>query len=304
MYSNKERAFQANRVTIIGSILNVILTAFKLIAGIFGRSSAMIADAIHSLSDFATDIVVIITMGMTKKPQDSNHDYGHGKFETLASVIIGASLLFVGLGLGWNGIKNVVKTLKGTPLPPPHYIALVAAFVSIIVKEWLYRWTVSVGKKINSPAVIANAWHHRSDAFSSLGTLAGIGGAIILGNKWTILDPIAGIVVSAFIVKVALQISFESVNQLLERSLSDEEKKSIISTIQNVEGVADPHHLKTRRIGANVAIDVHIRVNPLLTVLESHNITTKIECSLKKCYGEETFISIHVEPEKTEKLNS
>ncbi len=304
MFSSKERAFQANRITIVGSVVNFILMAFKLVSGILGGSTAMVADAIHSLSDFATDIVVLVTMGITKIPQDSNHDYGHGKFETLASFIIGVSLLFVGIGIGWNGVKSVLEVLNGKTLPSPHYIALIAASVSIIVKEILYRWTVKVGKRINSQAVIANAWHHRSDALSSIGTLIGIGGAIILGSKWTILDLIAGVVVSVFIIKVAIQISLESINQLLECSLTLEEKEKLLKLINSVEGVKDPHRLKTRKIGNNIAVDIHIRVNPRLTVSESHSIATQIENKIIEEYGNESFILVHVEPEKSHELES
>lgn len=298
MFSSKERAFYANRITIIGSVINFFLTIFKLFAGIFGRSTAMIADGVHSLSDFATDIVVIFTMSMTKKPRDFNHDYGHGKFETFASFVIGLALLVVGIGIGWNGVKNIISVIGGKTIPSPHYIALIAAAISIVVKEFLYRWTVKVGKKIDSLAVIANGWHHRSDAFSSVGTLIGIGGAIILGKQWTILDPIAGVVVSLFIAKVALQIIFESTNELLECSLSESEKSKLLEIIESVQGVKEPHNLKTRKIGSVIAIDIHIRVNPHLTVVESHKIATSVEKIVKKNYGEETFISVHVEPEK------
>lgn len=266
-----------------------------------GNSTAMVADAIHSLSDFATDIVVILTMRITKKPGDIDHDYGHGKFETLAALIIGGALLVVGLGIGWSGIHKVIDVvMKGKTIPRPHYIALIAAAVSIVVKEWLYRWTVVVGRKINSQAVIANAWHHRSDAFSSIGTLLGIGGAILLGSKWIILDPIAGIVVSVFILHVAIQISLESIRELLESSLSVEEKEKLLELIRSVKGVKDPHNLKTRKIGNSIAIDIHIRVHPQLTVSQSHDIASETENLIKKTYGNETFISVHIEPEKPE----
>ncbi|HPO49532.1 MAG TPA: cation diffusion facilitator family transporter, partial [Spirochaetota bacterium] len=157
---------------------------------------------------------------------------------------------------------------------------------------------------INSQAVIANAWHHRSDALSSIGTLIGIGGAIILGSKWTILDPIAGVVVSVFIIKVAIQISLESINQLLECSLTLEEKEKLLKLINSVEGVKDPHRLKTRKIGNNIAVDIHIRVNPRLTVSESHSIATQIENKIIEEYGNESFILVHVEPEKSHELES
>lgn len=292
-----DRVSQANRVTVLGSIVNFILTGLKLLAGILGNSAAMIADAIHSLSDFATDLVVLITMRITRQPMDADHDYGHGKFETLATMIIGVALLLVGAGIGWSGIKTVHAAVDGETIPKPHYIALIAAAVSIVVKEWLYRWTVIVGKRIQSQAVIANAWHHRSDAFSSIGTLAGIGGAIVLGDRFTILDPIASIVVSFFIIRVALQISYGSMSEMLERSLPAEEKEKLLKLTLTVAGVMDPHNLRTRRIGNYIATELHIRVNSELSVIEGHRIASEVEKLICATYGEGTIVSVHVEPE-------
>ena len=259
----------------------------------------MIADAVHSLSDFATDLVVVVTLFMTQKPKDANHDYGHGKFETLATLIIGVSLLFVGIGIGWNGLQRVIDAVNGEILPAPHYIALYAAVLSISAKELLYRYTVKTGKAINSQAVIANAWHHRSDALSLIGICFGIGGVFFLWQNLTILDPIAGMVVSIFILKVSIQLSLESINQLLECSLPKKEKEKLLDLITSFEEVQEPHNLKTRKIGNNIAVDIHIRVNPSLTVAESHSIATKIEQKIKTHYGNESFVSVHIEPIKS-----
>jgi len=294
--SQNERVDRANRVTLVGSAVNFILTGFKLAAGLLGNSAAMIADAVHSLSDFATDLVVLLTMRITRQPTDPGHDYGHGKFETLATMIIGVALLLVGAGIGWSGIKTIHGVTHGESVPRPHVIALIAAAVSILAKEWLYRWTAAVGRLIHSQAVIANAWHHRSDALSSVGTLVGIGGAILLGENWTILDPIASIAVSFFILRVALQISYGSMSEMLESALPPEDKARILQLAQSVEGVSDPHNLRTRRIGNCIATELHVRVDASLTVCEGHHIATEVEHRVKEAFGQGTLITVHVEP--------
>ena len=296
--SEEIRAGKANRVTWVGFLINLVLTVFKLAAGVIGRSGAMLADAIHSLSDFITDIVVLVSFRMVKKPADEDHEYGHGKYETLATAFIGIALLFVGLGILYNGAKNVWSVLVlGQSIDAPGIIALVAALVSIIVKEWLFRYTKKTGDEINSQAVIANAWHHRSDAFSSVGTLVGIGGAILLGNRWRILDPLAAIVVSLFILKVAWQITRGSLRELLEESLDEETKKSIMEIVGQVDGVLEPHGLRTRNHGNRIVVDIHVRVKNETTIVEAHNLNNVIEFRLKERFGENTLISIHTEPE-------
>lgn len=290
------RCDAASRVTLAGSAINLVLCIFKFAAGILGNSAAMVADAVHSLSDFATDVVVLATMRITRKPVDFDHDWGHGKFETLASMIIGIALFLVGAGIAWNGFETIHRVMHGKKLASPGILALVAAAVSIIVKELLYRWTATVARRIRSTAMLANAWHHRSDAFSSIGTLAGIGGAILLGRSWTILDPLAGIVVSFFIVRVALEISHESLREMLEVSLSPDDKKRILEAVSHVPGVEDPHRLRARRVGASLAAELHIRVNPDLTVREGHSIATDVEREIRAAFGQNAFVSVHVEP--------
>ena len=249
------------KVTIVGSVVNFLLLVFKFFAGIAGHSAAMLADAVHSLSDFITDIVVIVFVRIAGKPEDKGHDYGHGKYETLATAIIGLLLLCVGFGIFWNGASSIYTFLQGGQLESPGVVALVAALVSIVSKEILYQYTVIQGKKLNSQAVVANAWHHRSDALSSIGTAIGIGGAILLGDHWRVLDPIAAVVVSFFIMKVSVQLLIPCVDELLEKSLPDDVEKEIEQTVLSFPGVSQPHHLRTRRIGSYYAIEIHVRMD-------------------------------------------
>lgn len=286
------------RVTWIGSLVNFLLMAFKFVAGIVGHSSALVADAVHSLSDFATDIVVIVFVRISGKPEDEDHRYGHGKYETLATAIIGLALFAVGIGLLVGGATKVADVINGAILPAPSMVALIAAAVSIVSKEILYRYTVRVGKNLNSQAVVANAWHHRSDAFSSIGTLVGVGGAIFLGEKWRILDPIAAIVVSTFIIKVAIDLIKPCIDELLERSLPAETEKQILDIITSFPEVSSPHHLRTRRIGNHIAIEVHIRMDGQISLSDAHTVATEVERCLKEEFGPDTHIGIHMEPVK------
>ena len=285
------------KVTWIGSIVNFLLVIFKFIAGVIGHSSALVADAVHSLSDFITDIIVIVFVKISGKPEDEDHKYGHGKFETLATALIGVALFAVGIGLLVGGATKVADVLNGATLPAPSMIALIAAAVSVVSKEILYHYTVIVGKKHNAQSVIANAWHHRSDAFSSIGTLIGVGGAMFFGEKWRILDPIAAIVVSAFIIKVAIDLIKPCLDELLERSLPAETEKQILDIIATFPEVSSPHHLRTRRIGNHIAIEVHLRMDAQISLENAHAIATKVEKRLKETFGQETHIGIHMEPE-------
>ena len=295
---NNSRQKSIYKVTWIGSVVNFLLLTFKFIAGILGHSSALVADAVHSLSDFVTDIIVIVFVKISSKPEDDDHRYGHGKYETLATALIGIALFAVGIGLLMGGATKVADVIKGTVLPAPSIIALIAAGVSIVSKEILYRYTVRIGKNLNSQAVVANAWHHRSDTFSSIGTLIGIGGAIFLGEKWRILDPIAAIVVSAFIIKVAVDLVKPAIDELLERSLPAETEKRILDIIASFPEVSSPHHLRTRRIGNHIAIEVHLRMDGITTLENAHTVATNVENRLKDEFGPDTHIGIHMEPIK------
>ena len=293
-----EREKEIFRVTIWGGIINVVLLVVKFAAGIFGHSAAMIADAVHSLTDFATDVVVLIFVHLGNKPADRDHDYGHGKYETLATAIIGTSLLAVGVLIFCSGAGKTWRVIQGEMLPSPGKVALVAAVASIVLKEWAYRFTVKVGKRCQSEAVVANAWHHRSDALSSVGTMIGIGGAILLGNRWTVLDPLASIVVSVFIVRAAWQLMMESMKELTEASLSDEDEAVIMHIAASEPGVSEVHNLRTRRVGNRIAIEMHARMQGSTPLVEAHLHATAIEHRLKEHFGPDTLVSIHLEPVK------
>src|SRR5574344_16693 len=291
-----ERTRKIYRLTIIGAVVNLLLLIFKFVAGIVGHSSAMIADAVHSLSDFITDFIVLAFVGISSKPSDESHDFGHGKYETLATSIIGMALVAVAGGILWQGCTKVWAVCHGAVLPSPSMIAFWAAIASIVLKEGVYQMTIIGGRSLNSKALEANAWHHRSDALYSVGTALGIGGAIFLGNKWTILDPIAAIVVSFFIMRVALQLIKDSVGELLEVSIPKDTEDEIVKIATSVDGVRDVHHLQTRQIGNSYAINMHIHLDNQLTLFEAHNISTSVEQALKEKYGQETQVTIHVEP--------
>jgi cation diffusion facilitator family transporter len=292
---NREK--EIRNITLWGAVVNIVLTIGKIAAGIFGKSAAMVADGIHSLSDLASDIIVLIFTHISSKGQDKKHAFGHGKFETLATLIVSVILVVVGARLMGNAIKSIVGVFNGIDIPKPGYIALIAAAVSILAKEFIYQATVKVGKKTGSTAVIANAWHHRSDAFSSIGSLIGIGGAILLGNKWTILDPIVSCIISIAIIVVAVKMALPSLEELLETSLPEEIEKEIIQTISAVKGVVDVHDLRTRRNGMTFIINAHIIVSSQISIVEAHDISTEAEEAIRKKYGPETHISIHVEPD-------
>jgi cation diffusion facilitator family transporter len=293
---DNNKAKKVHKVTWIGLVVNVLLTAFKILAGFLGRSSAILADGIHSLSDFITDVLVLVFVGISVKDKDDDHRYGHGKFETFATLLISIALLAVGVFIFTSGVSKIIQVIKGEVLEQPTYLALVAALVSILLKEILYRYTKRVGEEVNSSAVIANAWHHRSDAFSSIGTSLGIAGAMFLGEPWRILDPIAAVVVSFFIVKVAIELGIPCMHELLERSLPEEIEKIIIDLIESHPDVIFQHNLKTRKIGNIYAIDVHIKLDKNISFVKSHDVATEIEVRLRDKFGPRTITNIHTEP--------
>ena len=298
--TQKERERKIYRVTLAGSIINMVLLAFKFVAGVVGGSAAMIADAVHSLSDFLTDIVVVIFVRISSKPQDSDHDYGHGKYETLATSLIGMALLAVGVMILYNGARDIMRAIGGEQLPQPGMIALVAALVSIALKEWAYQFTVRAGKQINSSALVANAWHHRSDSLSSIGTAIGVGGAIALGSKWAVLDPIAAVVVSLFVIATAAKLLRQSADELLEKSLPQDIEREIVDIVGQEPVAGEVHNLCTRRIGSTIAIEMHVRMPGSLTLYESHIHASNIERRLRQRFGSNTHLSLHVEPMKVD----
>lgn len=291
---NREK--EIYKVTLVGSVVNVILLAFKFVAGIVGHSSAMVADALHSLSDFVTDIIVLVFVKISNKPQDKSHDYGHGKYETLAQTIIGLALMAVAIGIIVKGALKISDWAHGQMLEAPGMLAFWAAIVSIVLKEGVYRYSIIKARKLNSKAVEANAWHHRSDALSSIGTGIGIGGAIFLGERWTILDPIASVVVGAFIVKVAFDLLKNGIGDLMEQSLPDQVEDEILQLVSTIPNVNKPHDLRTRRIGNHYAIELHILMDGNITLREAHDKASEVEELLRKRYGEETHVVVHVEP--------
>ena len=294
----KDREHRIYFVTLMGSVVNIVLLVFKFMAGILGGSAAMIADAVHSLSDFMTDIVVLLFVKISSKPEDKDHDYGHGKYETLATSLIGVALLCVGLYIFYSGAYRTWAAFKGSPIEQPGIVALWAALFSIVMKEWTYCFTAKVGKEVQSQAVVANAWHHRSDALSSIGTAVGIGGAIFLGEDWAVLDPIAAVVVSIFIIRTAVMLVSGSLDELLEKSLPDDEEHQIEEIVHSEPEVSGMHHLCTRRIGNRIAIEMHLRMPGEISLNESHAHATNIERKLRSHFGERTHINIHVEPLK------
>ena len=292
------------KVTALGSVVNIVLVIFKFIAGFLGKSSAMIADAVHSLSDLLTDLIIVVFVRTASKPIDHTHEYGHGKFETLATLIIGIILIIVGLGIMISGVKDCVEFFHGNRGEKPRMIALIAAVLSIVLKEGAYRYTLSEGKKINSPVLIANAWHHRTDAFSSIATLIGVAGSMFLGKNGLILDPLAAILVSFYICKSGYDVVKPSIDELLEKSLPVETEREIREIFKSVQGIEGIHNLKTRRIGNRIAMEVHAEMDGRISLENAHDIATIAEKKIKKKYGPKTHVGIHMEPKRIKKSSN
>ena len=293
-----ERNREIYRVTLCGGAVNVLLVAVKFVAGITGHSAAMVADAVHSLGDFVTDVVVLAFVHISGKPRDRSHDYGHGKYETLALTVIGFMLLATSLGILHEGMLKIVSWTRGGRLEAPGMLAFWAALLSIVLKEGIFRYTMTKAKQLNSQALEANAWHHRSDALSSIGTAFGIGGAIFLGSRWAVLDPLASVIVGIFIAKVSIDLLRGGIGDLTEQSLPDEVEEEILRLAGSVEGVEEPHNLRTRRIGNHYAIELHIRMDGNIPLRQAHDKASEVEELLKKQYGEDTHVVVHVEPKE------
>ena len=296
--SSDRRIDDICRITWLGAFVNLLLVAVKFAAGIAGLSAAMVADAIHSLSDLATDAIVIIFVKLSNKPADSDHDYGHGKYETFATLIIGTLLAIVGIGMMWGGGEKILDILSGTMIPTPGWTAFAAGIASIVAKETIFQYTMHVARRTHSNTLAANAWHHRSDALSSVGTCAGIGGAIILGNDWVILDPLAAVVVSVIVTVSALKIMRTAVNELLEKSLPENIERDILDIVAEDTILQNVHHLRTRAIGSIYTIDMHVRMPGDMTLSDAHRHTILLEQRLRQAYGKGTIINIHIEPLK------
>ena len=293
-----KREDEIARVTLVGSVVNLLLVGLKAVAGVAGHSAAMVSDAVHSLSDFVTDIVVLIFVRVSARPQDDDHDYGHGKYETIATLFIGLALAAAAVGIVVAAARKLAAWFQGEELPAPGALALWAALISIVVKEILYQYTRIKGRKLDSPALEANAWHHRSDALSSVGAAIGIGGAILLGQRWTVLDPLASIAVGAMLVKVAWDLLGPSVGELTDSSLPADTEEEMLRIIRSVEGVEDPHNLRTRRVGNRIAAEVHIRLDGGQTLAEAHEKASEVERRFKERFGDQSHLIVHMEPRK------
>lgn len=287
---------QIQKVTFIGLWINVVLVILKLSVGYWGNSDALVADGYHSVSDFVTDFIVIIFVAASYKKADMEHPYGHGKFETVAAVLIGVILFGVGVFIGYDGCSTLIGSLRGEVLLQPDILTLYVALLSILMKEFCYRYTIVYGKRLGSAALVANAWHHRSDAISSVATVIGVSFALFMGKQWCIMDSLASILIALMICFSAIKVAIPSVKELLETSLPDEVINKMYDAIYSVPGVMKVHNLRSRRIGHSYVVDVNIHVNSEITVKEGHDVATKVENRLWQEFGNDMIIYVHIEP--------
>ena len=290
-----ERTRKIYRVTWIGMVVNIALSLLKLAAGILGRSGAMIADAVHSISDLATDVIVLIFARISSKPEDAGHNYGHGKYETLASILISLALIAVGGGILTDSIHNIRLVLTGEIIGRPGAIALIAAAISIVAKEVLYRYTVRVGRQTDSPSVVANAWHHRSDALSSVGSFVGILGARM---GFPILDPIASVLICLMIIKVSYDIVRDAIDKLVDKSCDGETIRRMQTVIMEQEGVEGVDLLKTRLFGSKIYVDVEICADGNQTLIKAHEIAENVHHALERDFPDVKHCMVHVNPKQ------
>lgn len=287
---NNNRYEEATKVTLISIIWNVILTLIKILGGIVGKSNAMIADGLHSASDIISSVGVLIGNKIAKTPHDKEHNYGHEKAETLVSFLLSMLLIYVALKISVNGVNSLLN-LENVQVPT--FLPLAISVISIVIKEYQYRITIKVARKINSPSLKADAWHHRSDALSSVAAFIGIGGSL-LGFK--ALDPIATVIVGLFVAKVGLDIFKDSINELMDYSIDEKDESQIISIANSTEGVLNIGELRTRKHGSMAYVDLTICVNKDLTVLEGHEIANKLEISILEELQIVKGITVHVDP--------
>lgn len=280
------------RISTVGILGNVLLTAFKLFAGIIGHSGAMVSDAIHSMSDVFATFIAFLGVKLSKKKADKNHPYGHERLECVASIILGAILLTTGLGIGISGIEKIIAG-NYNELNTPTAIALIAAIVSIIVKEGMFWYTRHYAKILDSAAFMADAWHHRSDAFSSIGSLIGIGGAML---GFPVLDPIASVIICCFILKVAFDILKDALNKMLDTSCNDEYEQTLADYIKNQDGVIRLDLLRTRMFGNKIYIDTEIAVDGDLSLRDAHDIAERVHDKVEADFPNTKHIMIHVNP--------
>ncbi|WP_373600383.1 cation diffusion facilitator family transporter [Paraclostridium bifermentans] len=281
---------EANKVTIQSILWNILLTIIKVFAGIVGKSSAMVADGLHSASDIISSVGVLIGNKIAKAPNDKEHNYGHEKAETLVSFLLSLLLIVVSLKIGFSALNSLFNL---DSVQVPTLLPLIVSIISIAIKEYQYRITIKIANKINSPSLKADAWHHRSDALSSIAAFIGIGGAL-LGFK--ALDPIASVVVALFVAKVGFDILKDSANELMDYSIDEDKEKQIIKIAENTNGVINLGEIRTRKHGATAYVDLTICVNKDLTVYEGHEIATKLEKRIIKEMQFVKGITVHVEP--------
>lgn len=284
----------ANHVSIISIIVNLTLSAFKLIVGIIAHSSALVSDAVHSASDVISTFAVIAGVNISARASDRGHQYGHERLEAIFSILLSILLFATGIGIGYSAVMKIISG-EYSELAAPGVIALVAAAVSIAVKEWMFQFTMHAAKKINSTALRADAWHHRSDALSSVGSFAGVLGARL---GFPICDPIAGIIICIFIVKAAWDIFYEATNQLVDKACDEETCLKLREVIASVDGVVSIDDLKTRLFGAKIYVDVEIGADGTLTLYEAHDIAQRVHDGIEKNFGDVKHCMVHVNPKK------
>lgn len=296
--ADRTRMTALRRVTWVGMAVNVGLTGLKMLAGILAQSQVLVADAVHSFSDLATDMAILVGSRYWDRPADKDHPHGHAKIETLVTLFIGLALAVVAFGLIRSAIESLHHLLEGVAIPLPGRFALGAAIFSIVLKEWLYRWTVRVGRRIKSPAILANAWHHRSDALSSIPAAIAVGACLVFGEQATFLDPVGTIVVSCMILKAAFDISYPAVETLLDRGLTDAQIEEIQACVLENKDVLGLHKIRTRPLGSGrMALDLHIQVDPLMTVIVAHRISHSVAATLTARFPEIVDVVTHLEPE-------
>ncbi len=287
---------EAKKVTFAGIIINLILVFLKTFVGIIGKSSALLADGIHSLSDLSSDFIVLLGIKLSSKPSDREHKYGHGKYETFGNFALGVILFFAGIEILYSSLLKFFSVLKGKLIEVPAWSALIVAIISVLLKAIIFLYTISVGKRIKSSILVANAYHHLSDSISSVVVILGILGSKLLPSSWRFLDPFAAIILSFLIIGLSLRIVKDSFDELVEKSIGEEKEEKILSIIKSVKGVKSPHKLRTRKIGNFIAIDVHIRVRKELNIEQAHEIATNVEKELKRKFYDKIFVNIHIEP--------
>ncbi|MCL2743580.1 MAG: cation diffusion facilitator family transporter [Planctomycetaceae bacterium] len=296
--ANSSDTIQAvRRITWVGFWVNLILSGLKLFAGIVGNSSVLIADAVHTLSDLVTDVVILVGSRFWDRPADEDHPYGHAKIETMVTFFIGLVLVLVAFGLFYDAVMTIFEMLGDKEFPSPTWLPLVVAVIGIIVKEYVYRITVKVGMNLKSSALIANAWHHRSDALSSIPAAITVAACLILGDSFAFLDPVGTIVVAMMIVYAAWEIVRPTFAALLDAGASETQRNEIAEIIRSFPEVNGLHKLRTRHIGpTGLAVDVHIQVAPGMSLRETHALSHRIQERLLESDKDILDVFVHVEP--------